>query len=309
LIGLRTKEALVPDLYTHINMDIDSMSSCWAVRKFVPGMSNAHIIRVGADWDGKDMKPGDMAVDIFAGGLGIKGIQDPDGTVHSSFAYIVSKYVKPEDAEAIRDLVRFIDIQDAHGSVVNYMTKNSMIYNSDHETRRLISLTSVGAIFRAIEARFPNDPDTVFNRMCEIFDGYLEMGGAAERRARSEAERAELFANGRVALVKDKKEKRTDHILWERHVQVIVYVDGDNLGVLRRGEGFPLRDGSRFRAGHPEVKKLVRQAGELPLWFEHSKGFLFCKGSRKAPSSSRSNVNPYELVRVIENVLERESAR
>lgn len=303
MIVLPTKEAPVPDLYTHVNMDIDSMGSCWAVRKFIPTMSDARIVRVGADWDGSGMKPGDMAVDIYAGGKGIKGIQDPDGTVHSSFSYIVSRYARPEDAEAIKDLVRFIDIQDAHGSVVNYMVKNSMVSNSDHDTRRLISLTNIGATFRALEARFPNDPDTVFSRMCEIFDGYLEMGGAAERRAKVEAGRAEFFANGRIALVKNKKEKRTDHILWERGVQVIVYVDGHNLGVIRRGEGTHLKDGTRFRADHPEIRNFVSRAERNPRWFAHPKGFLYCHGSRKAPARARSNVNPYELVKVVEGLL------
>jgi hypothetical protein len=303
----------VRDLYTHVNMDIDSMSSCWAVRKFVPGMSNARIIRVGADWDGSGMKQGDMAVDLYAGGKGIKGTQDPDGTVHSSFAYIISKYASNDDAEAIKDLVRFVDIQDAYGSFVNYMVKNRMVYNTDHETRRLIAVNNIGSILLALDCVHPNDPDTVFSRMCEIFDGLFEKGGAAERRARIEAERAELFGGGEnkkiIALVKDKKEKRTDHILWERGVEVIVYVDGKNLGVLRRGEGVLLRDGTRFRADHPEIRKVVNQAERNPRWFAHPKGFLYCHGSRKAPAVSPSNVNPYELIKVIGNLLEREAVR
>ncbi len=284
------------DLYTHIGPDLDAHLSCWLVRKFVPTMFNAQILYVGADWDGIGMKNGDMAVDVYAGSRGIKGIQDPDGTVHSCASYIASRYLRREDAEAIRDLVRFVDIQDAYGSVVNHLIKDA-----SHEARRIFAANSIGAILRALEFTHPNDPHTVFSRMCEIFDGYLEMG-RSNVRARLEASRVQLFASGRVALVEGRKEKGINHILWGRGVEAIVYVDGFNLGVVRRGDGALLRDGTRFRADHPEIQKIVRMA-EKTVWFAHPKRFLYCRGSRKAPANSKSKVNPQELIEAISNLL------
>lgn len=285
-------------IFTHINPDLDAHSSCWAVRRFVPGMSNAPIIYIGADWDGSGMEPGDIAVDLNAGGKGIKGILDSDGTVHSSFAYIVSRYASREDAEDIKDLVSFVDMQDAYGSVVNYMVRNRMIMETTHDARRLIAVNSIGSDLRALEYLFPDEPEKVFSRMCDIFDGRLLMG-RANRRAEIEADKAQLFANGRVALVRGKKEKRTSHILWERGVEAFVYIDELNLGVVRRGDGALLRDGKRFRADHPAIRNVVKDAGEINQWFDHPKGFLYCHGSRKAPAHSMSNVNPLQLIEVV----------
>lgn len=267
---------------------MDAHLSSWGVRQFVPGMALSPIVYVSANWDGNGLEPGDMAVDISAGGHGIKGVKDADGTVHSSADYIISKYASREDALAIKDLVRFVDIQDAHGSVVNYLIKGS-----SSEARRVFAVTSIGAVSRALEYAHPNDSPTVFNRMSEIFDGFLLMG-RANVRAIAEADKAEIFANGKVALIRGKKERRTSHILLERGALVIIYVDGLNIGV-RTGRKTFLRDGSIFRADHPVIRQIVTEAGEND-WFAHSKGFLYCHGSRKAPALLPSKVDPYKIV-------------
>ena len=287
----------MPKIYTHVRPDLDAHSSCWAVRRFISLMEDAEIVYVKANWDGFGMESGDMAVDMHANGRGIKGVQDFDGTVHSCFSYIVSNYASREDANYIKDLVRFIDIQDAHGSVVNHLIKYA-----SYDARRIFALNNIGAVMRAIEYKYPDEPKKVFELMSGIFDGYLLMG-RANVCAIEEASRMELFADGRVALVRDKRYSRTDHILWERGVLAIVYVDGFNLGVLRRGgSGFSLRDGSDFRADHPKIREVVERSGDTS-WFAHSKGFLYCRGSRKAPAETSSNVDPQELIKVISNLL------
>jgi len=60
-------------------------------------------------------------VDIEAGGRGLKGKKDADGTIHSCFASIVREHSSPEDREALANLVRFVDAQDAHGSAVKFL--------------------------------------------------------------------------------------------------------------------------------------------------------------------------------------------
>ncbi len=410
-------------LYTHVNPDLDAHFACWLVKSFIPYMAKAEIVYRGADWDGVGMNHDDMAVDMQAGGHGIKGIQDPDGTVHSCVASLASKYLSAEDQEAIRELISFVDIQDANGSVVH-----NLISRAHRDARKIFALNNIGAILRAFDCLNQNDPVTVSERMSEIFNGYLRLGrakllcsntsnknlfsyllrwmtqgseyvwcpeigsgrrasvsasrylkkedadairslinfvdfydshnsvanhlirdfseevkrffdvnsvgtvlraiehvhsddlkmisrrmfeifdgflemGRADLRAILEADRAKLFARGKVALVKDKREKRTDQILWERGVQAIVYDDGHNIGVLRRGEGVLLKDGTIFRADHPEIKKVVEKAKDNRRWFDHPKGFLYCHGSRKAPASSKSNVNPHELIEVISKLL------
>ncbi len=415
-------------LYTHIGPDLDAHTGRCAVTRFVPGMANAKVIYVPASWDGDGLRKGDMAIDLVAGGKGIKGHRDPDGSTHSAFAYVVNKYASKKEKEALKDLVSFVDIQDAYGSVMNYL-----IRHTGHDNRRICSQNSFGAVFRALDYAHPNDSETVFKRMLEIFDGYLLMGktraleknysnlryyfacwflvrfvkvkdrytaadlagqaerlvsryvtdnvvrnalrdlvtfideydgnmpdptdgdyeakrilyntsitsvtkalehyhgddeelvlqrmseifdgileaaGPAEVRAQAEADRAKLYADGRVAFVVNKKEKRTNQILKERGVLAIVYMAGNNLGVLANNDIY-LEDGSRFRADHPKICRLIEESGERVAeekiddhdWFRHPRGFLCGHGSDKAPASSRSKVDPSKLVEVVSSLI------
>lgn len=77
-------------IFTHINVDLDATASVWAARYFMANMAGAPVEFRPADWDGAEMIQGDIAVDINAGGRGIKGEKGLDGTVHSCFASIMA---------------------------------------------------------------------------------------------------------------------------------------------------------------------------------------------------------------------------
>lgn len=272
-------------IFTHLNVDLDAVASVWAARQFIPRARNAQVAFVPADWDGSDMEEGDLAVDIRAGGRGIKGEKGENGIVHSCFASIVEQYASVEDRMAIPELVGFVDIQDAYGSVVK-----RLLPEVSKEALAFFAATGVNAVLRALQAAHRQNDALVVERMSEIFSGLLQAGHARVRAMR-EATRAQFVGVGasRVAVVVNNKEYATNGVLFDDYgVRAIVYVDGDNLGLIRR-------DTESLRMDHSDLRKVVEAAGEADQWFAHPAGFLYCRGSRKAPAKSPSRVNPKDL--------------
>ena len=109
-----------------------------------------------------------------------------------------------------------------------------------------------------------------------------------------------LFCGSRddtVAVVTNAREFATNGVLFEEYgVRVIVYVDGHNLGIIREGS-------ETLRMDHPDLRAVVSAAGEADEWFAHPAGFLYCRGSRKAPAQSPSRVRSRDLAGAAERLL------
>jgi hypothetical protein len=282
-------------VFTHFNVDLDAVASVWAAQEFIPGAREAELVFVPANWDG-ELDKGDLAVDITAGGRGMKGEQGPDGTVGSCFALIVARYATEADQEALRSLVTFVDAQDAHGHAVKWLAPET-----EESTQTVLADTGINAVLRALQAAHPRNDVLVAERMAEIFSGMLQ-AGRARQRAAIEADRAELIGGGKVAIVRDNKEFATNAILYERGVQVIVYLDDHNLGVIREGS-------QTLRMDDPALRAVVEAAGEEVgdgdgKWFAHPAGFIFARGTRKAPATTPSRVRPEDLAAAAAQLLD-----
>ncbi len=276
-------------IFTHFNVDLDAVASVWAVKTFI-GMSEAEIQFKSANWDGSELEEGDMAVDISAGGKGIKGETGDNGIVHSCFAYLIKNYANNDDQKALANLVDFVDAQDAHGLAVNYLIPEV----ADKE-KFILASTGINAVLRALQAVHPNNDLKVIERMSEIFTGIL-YSGRARQKAEIEADNAEILDGGKVAIVNNAKQFATNGILYDRGIQVIVYVDGNNLGVIRSNK-------VKLSMSHYDIKAVVEEASELNEWFAHPAGFLFCRGSRKAPAETKSKVDPKKLADKVNSLL------
>jgi len=278
-------------VFTHFSVDLDAVFSVWATRQFVDGAKDATVDFRPANWDGNGMTESDIAVDIPAGGRGIKGEKGEGGIVHSCFASIVAQYASSADQEALASLVRYVDAQDAHGSAIKVL-----VPEVSRQVQGVLSMNSLNTVLRAFQSTHQRNDAVVVERMSEILSGILQMGRARQR-AVFEAEKAEVLDGGKVAIVVNSREFATNGILFdERGVRVIVYVDGNNLGVIRHGD-------EPLRMDHPEFRSVVEASGEMNEWFAHSAGFLFCRGSRKAPAESMSKVSPQRLAEVASKLL------
>lgn len=278
-------------IFTHFSVDLDAVCSVWAARQFITGAKEASVEFRPANWDGNGMAESDLALDMDAGGRGLKGEKGENGIVHSCVALIVGKYASPADQSALVSLVRFVDTQDAHGSAVKFLAPEA-----SRDVQEVLATTGINAVLRALQATHPRNDALVVERMSEILSGMLQ-AGRARQRAAAEADKAEILDGGKVAIVANSREFATNAILFdERGVRVIVYVDGHNLGVIRHGE-------EALRMDHPELRAVVKATGEASEWFAHPAGFLFCRGSRKAPATDQSRVDPRELAEVAAHLL------
>ena len=275
-------------IFTHFSVDLDAVASVWFTRKFVPGFSEAGVVFKPANWDGSEMAAADIAVDINAGGKGFKGIENPDGTVSACFKGLLTKHGSGEVRTALDDLAGYIDAHDSQGNAFKFLAPDL-----SEGASRILGAASLNVVLRAIQATNPRNDGVVVEKMGEIFNGILEMN-LAKTRAVAEADRAELFGGGVVALVENSREFGTNGILFDQGVQAVIYVDGNNLGAIRAGSCQVRMD---CLAG------IVEAAGESADWFGHPAGFLYCRGSRKAPAETPSAVDPRELAEALVKII------
>jgi hypothetical protein len=81
----------LPGVHTHINVDLDAVAGVWAAGQFM-GAQDTELVFVPANWDGDGIEDGDLALDIRAGGRGIKSTEHEDGTVGPCFAWIIANH-------------------------------------------------------------------------------------------------------------------------------------------------------------------------------------------------------------------------
>jgi len=277
-------------IFTHTNLDLDAACSVWAVRQFVPGAKNAQIEFRPSNWEGEEIEDEDFAVDISAGGKGIKGKKDDDGTIHSSFATIVEVYASQNDKEALCGLVKFVDAQDSYGSALKFLAPGI-----SRDAQEALGSTGINSVLRALQ-KFHGSDKVACERMSEIISGLLEFG-RSRKFDQEEAQKAEILPCGKVAIVRDCGQNGVNGILFERGIRVIVYVDGNNIGLIRNNE-------EKTRMDHSDIRAVVEDAGEIKEWFAHTAGFLFCRGSRKAPATNVSKVSPIALAKTMSEILD-----
>jgi hypothetical protein len=275
-------------VYTHITLDLDAAASVWAAREFIPGAHDAEVVFKPANWNGAGMNKGDLALDIVAGGRGIKGREHADGSVGSCFVVVVERYASTRDQDALDSLLKLVERQDASGSAVKWFAGEA-----DPRSVKVLDDTGLNGVLRAYQANDPRNDALVVERMSGIFSGMLA-NGRAWMRAVDEAAQAEGLGKGPVVIVRDQREFQTNSVLFDHWgVRVIVYADGYNLGVIRQ-------DTVSVRMDDPALRAVVEAAGEEVgdgegKWFAHPAGFLFARGTRKAPATTPSRVRPEDL--------------
>lgn len=128
-------------IFTHFNVDLDAVGSVWAAREFILGAESASVEFRPANWDENGMSEDDLALDMEAGGRGMKGKKEADGIVHYCFASIVSQYASPADQAAPAKLVRFVDAQDSRDSAVKFLAPEA-----SREAKDALTMTGLNAV-------------------------------------------------------------------------------------------------------------------------------------------------------------------
>jgi hypothetical protein len=267
-------------IFTHIWVDIDAVVSVWFALRFMVE-EEVEILFVPANWNGFELGPQDLALDISAGGKGIKG-RMYKGKVHSCFRYLVNRYGNQETKEKLKFLVDFIDQHDTYGK----KNKNKNDYFS------LLSMALRS--FRVVHGK---DDRLICSRMFELLDGVYELIDGRKKGKENIYDSVDVV--GKTAIIFDPENSSSSRdYLYKMGYPAVIYVDGHNLGLLVQSE--LIQKG--LRADHPDILKLIEDIGEKDEWFAHPAGYLFCRGSRKSPRETSSKLDPYILAKTVESI-------
>jgi hypothetical protein len=226
---------------------------------------------------------------LIAGEHGIKGLQLPSGAVMSVFDAIMPDHAPIEAQQALANLRRFVDVQVSSDSAVE-----TLLPEAPRELQEMFAATGINAVLRALQAVYKGMDTPVLATTSSIFQGMMH-ACIARQRAAIEAEAAEIIQKpgAKVAIVRDGKEYGTNGVLYDDHgVDAVVYVDGTNLGITRKGD-------CQIPMDHPKIRVVVEAAQEASEWFAHPAKYLYCRGSRKAPAETPSKVDPRQLAEAV----------
>ncbi len=287
-------------LHVPSRLSLDAVASVWAAQKFIPGADAGEVVFSPSRLPRDHVKPGDLALAIRAGGRGLVRRPGPDGTEESCFAQIVEQYAPRVDQRALRSLVELVNASSPGGSAVRRIAPAI-----DRHQEQVLTDTGLIGVFGALDRSRAGVNQAqanarVVHYLSLLFDGMLEVG-RDRLLAEVEADRAELSACRRVAILRASKAQATTRILAGRGVQVIVYQDGRDLGVMRQ-------PGVALRLDHPVLLRIIADAGERVgrrdgQWFLHPDGGLLAHGTRDHPAARPSRVTPEALAGTVARLL------
>jgi len=164
-------------IITHFNMDLDNIFAIMALWVLVPELAGANIKFVSADYE-DELEENELAVDIDAGGRGVKGRREADGTTHSATEKVVGAFAEPQEQENLRALVAYIDAQDAYGSTVLHFMPYLKLDNPEHRKIVLyledISLVGFYRALKATQAEKADQADmAMITAIAPIFQGFV----------------------------------------------------------------------------------------------------------------------------------------
>lgn len=253
-------------IYTHLNLDLEATCCVWSYLNIIDKDSSFNMKFVNANWDGKEMKIEDVAVDINAGGKGTKG------NSHKSAFKIISMQFSDEERDILKSLIEYVDIKDIKGK-----------YNSS----RIETFCGLGNIFRAIQNQCKGNDYKTYKTMELVLNGMLN--NARNRYGNLEENLEKVKWVGHVAIVKDIK--GINGKVFRMGAKAIVYSQGNDIGAIRNS------DFENIKLDGLMVRKFIACRGEH--WNYREGGNFICWGCRKSPADERSKIKDEELAEVI----------
>lgn len=286
---------------THLNADLDAITATWATSRLWL-KEEVELVFVSAHSDGSEFSEDDIIIDIYAGGKGIKGQMDDQDVQHSAFAYLVDKYGSEEDKTALAELVAFVDAQDSYGSAIAYLAPEI-----NEHARDVLAFSAINAVHRGFqrwtfECGLYSSQEERDQALCELMwkslDG-MYLNGLSRLKAEQEADvLPQYFASGKIVFLDNARYRATSYIVRKRGALLVVYRDGNNLGVTSNASL-----GDRLRMDHPRIKALIEAAGESADWHCPKDGRFCSHGTSKSPAERPSRVNVQELIAILEELL------
>ncbi len=281
-------------IFTHCNIDIDAMCSVWFTLRFIlkTNLEKVKLVFKPANWDGEGMDENDLALDIHAGGRGIKG-EFKNGRTHSCFQTLFNENfdkIDPEFYKTIYSLSAFIDKHDSEGQ--NFLRA---IKINGNEKSELLTLKGLFQVFWAYKIN--NGDLDVIKKFSENLDNFIDL----------EIKRKKIFENldkvdpGKVILTKN-VEVPSGFLAFQGK-KIKVYIDGYNVGVVIIDPNFGNEETLNV------IREVVERAGDSfgygDNWSVGQDYRLICRGSRSSPVTTPSKVNPQKLFERLQAYVEK----
>lgn len=266
-------------LYTHLDLTVDAAAAVWLWRR-LHSHDSWPMRTVPSTWDGADMAEEDVAIDIDAGGRGIRSRRNPDGSVSSCFRIVLTEHM-PADSPWIdhepllRPLADLLDVQRRDGNLTRLgFPPRYGIYG-------------LSGTFLALKHAC-SSIEELADHFSRILDGFVRMAELSDEVGRL-AQSVELV--GSVAVILDQNHLGLHRAVFRRGARFLVFKDGYNLGILRE---------AREKA---HLGRLIQAQIEESGWFFHPRGHLAARGTRKAPAPTSSRYHPRELAVMLDAAL------
>jgi hypothetical protein len=301
-------------IISHEDPDIDSIFSTLAIIYFFLGIKDLIkffqnsdwrdvIVLKPANWDGKGMGPNNIAVDIHAGGRGIKG-EIIEGKTYSAFNSVMSKYAPKEMNEALADFICYVDTFDSTGDVLKTLAGDYMgnlSFAQDYmDILRTGSLESQIQGVKSYLRRYGHEGQK------DLIAHYALPFLAQIKIAKQKIRAKEMYSSRVVSLLPDKKSpvciKMTDapfeicDLAFARGAEVMVFygqkIKGNEMMGVKR------RPGSDFPVSHPRIMEVIKKKGEFWYCCDH----LIATGTPKGPPKFQTKVLVSSLCVAVQSV-------
>lgn len=291
-------------IFTHHNVDLDAIFSAWFVSRFICPSIETELVFVPASYNGVGLNGNDIAVDIDAGGKGIKGSIDKDGISHSaSYSLFKKTDLSARDYKALFPLVKIIDKKDTYGNLAS-APQEIKWRRSDDEALARIKVLSLS--LNAFKVSYDNDDEKICSVMFDLLDGFFKKNVEFQL-LKTEIEQKSYHC-GHLAIIETSLDISAAKIIFnDSNTKAYLYINPKNnsmgvyVGNTLHKEGFRLK--------YDEAKKIIEGFGEkigngFDEWFCHQNGFLLSWGTRKDKRPYPSMVRPEELAWKINILIE-----
>jgi len=273
-------------IVTHCDVDLDALASIWAAKKYII-KEDCPIEFVTANWKGtSDVLGVDLKNALYPA-------QDEFGKYRSCFTLILKKYAPPTHQRSLGFLADYVDAATLHGNpMTNLLRRNKLTHGM-----AVLSANGLDSIIKNIRLATKSDHQT-YDVAETIFDGFLASGLSYQKALETSKD---VDWCGEVAIITN-GEKSANTLAFKNGAKAIVYIDGDSLGVICRND-------IQVSAMNEWTQRVVDEeeySNQMNGWYSHPNGKIYCRGSRKAPVNTPSDVNPVDLAEAMNKALKEE---
>lgn len=275
-------------IVSHISPDIDSISSIWLIKKFLPGWKDANLKFVNAGQT-LNNNPPDNNPEIIHVDTGF-GIFDHHQTTEKTcatkkvFDYLIkNKYIKNKDKEPLEKMVDEINNFDHFGEV-NFPQSDSYFYN--------FLITSI--LDSSIKSILKDD-EKIVNHFLPLLDGIFD-----------------IFKKQNCSE-KDIKNGFIFNSYWGKTI-ILSTLNEESLKLALK-KGFQLVARKNPEKGfiriklHPNSDKTLKklylkiiQIDKKATWFYHISGKMLLNSSSKNPNFIPSKISLKQLIEIIKSI-------